>query len=193
MSNPLYLPLTNQSKTKPSKRKQKSWKGVTIIRKSARLNKNKVPLVIKTKLSDEESYHGDSEDNDNLNEAYTKTIDDESYHGDSKDNENPEEEILGNIDFPLNNEKQLMLYCYEKSNDSNLTEDKLRLAQRFIRCLRTFYEFSRDITISNSVNAIYDFMTTNNCRLPIGASLFKKAFEIRVPPYQYMITSGLSR
>ena len=157
------------------------------------MNKNSVPLVIETKLSDEESYHGDSEDNDNLNEAYTKIIDDESYHGDSEDNENLEGEILENIDCPLNNEKQLMLYHSEKTNDLNLTEDKLRLAQRFIRCPGTFYEFSRDLTIANSVNAIYDFMTTNNCRFPIGPSPFEKALEIRVPPYQYRIIDGLNR
>jgi len=126
------------------------------------LNKNSVPLVIETKLLDEESYHGDSEDNDNLNEAYTKIIDDESYHGDSEDNENLEEEILGNIDYPLNNEKKLTLYHSKKSNDLNLTKDKLRLAQRFIRCPGTFYEFSRYFTLANSVNAIYDFMTTDN-------------------------------
>jgi len=157
------------------------------------LNKNSVPLVIETKLSDEESYHEDSEYNDNLNEAYTKIIDDESYHGDFEDNENLEEEILGNIDCPLNNEKKLTLYHSKKFNDSNLIEDKLRLAQRFIRCPGTFYEFSRDITISNSMNAIYDFMNYNNCRLPFGASPFEKAFEIRVPPYQYRIIDGLSR
>ena len=193
MSNPLDLPLTNQSKPEPSKRKWKSWKGVTTIRKSARLNKNSVPLVIETKLSDEESYHGDFEDNDNLNEAYTKIIDDESYHGDSEDNENPEEKFLGNINCPLNNEKQLTLYRSEKYNDLNLTEDKLRLAQRFIRYPGTFYEFSRDLTIANSMNAIYDFMTTNNCRFPIGVSPFEKVIEIRVPPYQYRIINDLNR
>lgn len=157
------------------------------------MNKNSVPLAIEAKLSDDESYHGDSEDNDNLNEVYTKIIDDESYHGDSEDNENPEEEILGNRYYPLNSEKQLMLYHPEKTNDLNLTDDKLRLAQRFIRCPEIFYEFSRDLTIANLVNAIYDFMTTNNCRLPIGASPFEKAFEIRVLPYQYRTISGLSR
>jgi len=104
MSNPLDLPPTNQSKPEPAKRKRKSWKGVTTIRKSARLNKNSVPLVIEIELSDEESYHGDSEDNDNLSETCTKIIDDESYHGDFEDNENPEEEILENINHPLNNE-----------------------------------------------------------------------------------------
>jgi len=43
-----------------AKRKRKSWKGVTSIRKSARLNKDSVPLVIEIKFSDEESYHGES-------------------------------------------------------------------------------------------------------------------------------------
>jgi len=157
------------------------------------LNKNSVPLVIETKLSDEESYHGDSKDNDNLNEAYIKIVDEESYHGDSEDNENPEEEILGNIDCPLNSEKQLTLYCSGKTNGLNLNEDKLRLAQRFVRCPRMFYEFSRDLTIANSVNAIYDFMITNNCKLSIRASPSKKTLEIRVPPYQYRTADGLSR
>jgi len=105
MSDPLDLLLAKQSNPKPSKRKQKSWKGITTIRKSARLNKNSVPLVVETKLSDEESYHGDSEDNDTLNEAHTKIIDEESYHGDSEDNENPEGEILGDLDCHLNNER----------------------------------------------------------------------------------------
>jgi len=105
----------------------------------------------------------------------------------------PRKKFLGNIDYPLNNEMQLMLYHSKKSNDSNLIEDKLRLAQRFIRCLGMFYEFSRDLTIANSVNAIYDFMTTNNCRFPIGASPFEKALEKRVSPYQYRIVDSLSR
>ena len=157
------------------------------------MNKNSVPLVIETKLSDEESYHGDSEDNDNLNEAYTKIVDEESYHGDSEDNENPEGEILRNIDFPLNNEKQLTLYRSEKTNDLNLNEDKLKLAQRFVRCPGIFYEFSRDLTIDNLVNAIYDFMITNDCRLSIMASPFEKVLEIRVPPYQYRTIDGLSK
>jgi len=56
-----------------------------------------------------------------------------------------------------------------------------------------FYEFSRDLTIANLVNDIYDFMITNNCRLPVGASPFEKALEIRVPPYQYSTVSGLNR
>jgi len=113
------------------------------------LNKNSVPLVIKTKLSDEESYHGDSEDNDNLKESYT--IDEESYHGDSKDNEHPKGEIEGNIDYHLNNERQLTLYRSRKTNDLNLNKDKLRLEQKLLRCPRMFYEFSRDLDMANLV------------------------------------------
>jgi len=78
-------------------------------------------LVIKIKLSDEESYHGDSEDNDNLSETCIKIVDDESYHGDSKDNENPEEEVQENITHPLENEWPLILYHSEKFDDLNLT------------------------------------------------------------------------
>ena len=147
---------------------------------------------MKTKLSDEESYHGDLEDNDNLNESYTKTVDEESYHGDFEDNENPEGEILGDLEYHLNNERQLTLYCSRKTNDLNLNEDKLRLVQRFMRCPGMFYEFFRDLDMANSVNAIYDFMITNNCRLFIRASPFEKTLEIRVPPYQYEIINGLS-
>jgi len=89
MSNSLDL----QSKPELAKRKRKSWKGVTSIRKSARLNKDSIPLVIETKILDEESYHGDFEDNDNLSETFIRIVDDESYHGDFEDNENPKEEI----------------------------------------------------------------------------------------------------
>ena len=120
------------------------------------MNKNSVPLVIKTKLSDEESYHGDSEDNDNLKESYTKMVDEDSYHGDSEDNKNHEGEILGDLDYHLNNERQLILYRFGKTNDLNLNEDKLRLAQRFVRCPGMFYEFSRELDMANLVNAIYN-------------------------------------
>jgi len=157
------------------------------------LNKNSAPPAIETILLNEESYHGHFEDNDNLNEAYTKIIDEESYHGDSEDNENLEGEILGNIDCPLNSEKQLTLYCSRKTNDLNLNKDKIRLAQRFVRCLGIFYEFARDLTIANSMNAIYNFMITNDCRLSVGAPPFEKTLEIRVPPYQYRTVGGLSR
>ena len=46
------------------KRKRKSWKGIMPIRKSARLIKTSTPFVVKTNFSNDESYHGDSEDND---------------------------------------------------------------------------------------------------------------------------------
>jgi len=191
MSNSLDLLPLNQSKLELAKRKRKSWKGVTSIRKNARLNKYSVPLIIETKFSDEESYHGDSEDNDNLSETCIRIVDDESYHGDSKDNENPEEEVLENITQPLENEWQLTLYHSEKSNDLNLIEDKLRLVQKFIRCLRTFYRFSRDPIIAYSLNTIYEFMITKNCRLSVGASIFEKPSMISVARYQYRTARGL--
>jgi len=193
MINSLDLPPNNQSKLELAKRKRKSWKGVTSIRKSARLNKNSVPLVIEIKLLDEESYHGDFEDNDNLSEICTKIIDDESYHGDSEDNESPKEEVLENINHPLDNECQLTLYHSRKSNDLDLTEEKLRLVQKLIRCPGTFYEFSKDPTIAYSLNTIYDFMITNNCRLPVGASIFEKPSMISIAPYQYRITRSLRK
>ena len=40
---------------------------------------------------DEESYHGDFEDNDYPSQTCIKMMDDECYHGESKDNEKPEE------------------------------------------------------------------------------------------------------
>ena len=191
ISNSLDLPSTNQSKPELAKRKRKSWKGVTSIRKSARLNKDSVPLVIETKILDEESYHKDFEDNDNLNKTCTRIIDDKSYHGDSEDNENTEEEVLENINNPLDNEWKLTLYHSKKSNDLNLTKEKLRLVQKFIRHLGTFYEFFRDPTIAYSLNTIYDFMITNNCRLPVGAFIFEKPSVISVILYQYRIARGL--
>ena len=148
-------------------------------------------MVIETKISNEESYHGDSKYNDNLSETCTRTIDDESYHGDSEDNKNLEEEVLENINHPLDNEWQLTLYHSKKYNDLNLTEEKLRLVQKFIGRLGTFYKFSRDPTIAYSLNAIYDFMITNNCRLPIGASIFEKNSMISVTPYRYRTTRSL--
>ena len=148
-------------------------------------------MVIETKLSDEESYHGDSEYNDNLSETCTRTIDDESYHGDSEDNENPKKEVLENINHPLDNEWKLTLYHSQKSNDLNLTEEKLRLIQKFIRRPEIFFEFSRDPTIAYLLNIIYDFMITNNCRLPVGAPISKKPSMISVTPYRYRTSHGL--
>ena len=40
------------------------WKGIMPIRKSARLNKESAPWIIEDKLPNEESSHGDLEDND---------------------------------------------------------------------------------------------------------------------------------
>jgi len=81
MSNSLDILPLNQSKPELAKRKRKSWKGVTSIRKSARLNKDSVPLIIETKFSDEESYYEDYECNDNLSETCIRIVDDKSYHG----------------------------------------------------------------------------------------------------------------
>lgn len=67
---------------------------MTPIRKSARLNKNSTPLAIEIDFPDDESYHGDSKDNNDPRKITIEEIDDESYHGDSKDSENLEEEIF---------------------------------------------------------------------------------------------------
>ena len=145
-------------------------------------------MVIETKFLDEESYHGYSEDNDNISKTCIKIVDDESYHGESEDNENLEEEVLENITHPLENEWQLTLYHFEKSNNLNLTEDKLRLVQKFIRHPRTFYRFSRDPTIAYPLNTIYEFLITNNCKFIVGGSIFEKPSMISVAPYQYRTT-----
>jgi len=125
MSSDLLPP--NQSKPKITNRKRKSWKGVTSIRKSARLNKASVPLAIEINLSDEEYHHRYSKDNDNPSQTCIKIIDDQSYHGDSEGNENPKKEVLENIVQPLKN--QLFLFYSKKSNNLNLNEDKLRMVQ----------------------------------------------------------------
>jgi len=127
MNDSLNLLPLNQSKLEPTKRKRKSWKCVTSIRKSVRLNKASVPLAIETNFLDEEPYHGDSKDNDDPSHTYIKIIVDETYHGDSKDNENLEEEVLENIFQTLENKLQLVLYHSKKSNDLNLNGDELRL------------------------------------------------------------------
>jgi len=64
MNDSLDFLSLNQSKPEPTKRKRKSWKGVTSIRKSGRLNKASVPLAIETNFTNEESYHEYFEDND---------------------------------------------------------------------------------------------------------------------------------
>jgi len=84
-------------------------------------------LANETDFSDDESYHGDFEDNNDPIKTCIKIIDDESYHGDSKDNENPKEEVLENIVQPIENQLQLVLYRSKKYNDLNITKDKLRL------------------------------------------------------------------
>ena len=62
----LDCPSLVQSSPNQNKRKIKTWKGILPTRKSARLNKESGPWVIKNKLPNDESYHGDSEDNDSL-------------------------------------------------------------------------------------------------------------------------------
>ena len=66
MSNSLGHSQLDQLKLEQIKRKRKSSKGITPIRKSARLNKTSTPFVVKIDFLDDESYHGDSEDNENL-------------------------------------------------------------------------------------------------------------------------------
>jgi len=191
MSHPLDHPQLIQLTLESAKRKRKSWKGINPIRKSVRLNKASVCSIIAIDFSDDESYHEDFEDNDDLKKASIGVVDDESYHGGSKDNENLEEEILENITHPLENKWQLTLYHYEKSNGLNLTKDKLRLVQKFMGHLRTFYRFTEDSTIAYSLNTIYKFLITNNCKLPIGASIFEIPLVVSVAPYQYRIARDL--
>jgi len=133
-------------------------------KKSARLNKASVPLAIEIDFLYDESYHRDFEDNDDPSKIGIKIIDDEHYHGDSKENENPKEEVLENIVQTLENQLQLVLYCFEKSNDLNLTEDKLRLVQEFITCPRIFYRFTKDPTITHSLYIIYKILTINSLK-----------------------------
>ena len=192
MSNSLDLLPLNQSKPEPAKRKRKSWKGVTSIRKSARLNKASVPLVIKTNFSDEESYHGYFEDNDNPSKTCIRLTDDESYHGESEDNEKPKEEVLDSIVQPLENQLQLVLYWSKKSNDLNFNEDKLRLAQEFITCPRIFYRFIEDPTITHSLHEIYEFLTINSLRSPSRITLAKPTFLWYTLTNQNRTTYGLN-
>jgi len=127
-------------------------------RKSARLNKESVPWVIENKLLDDESYHGDSEDNDSL------------------DNETLEGEILENLVQPFENKSQLVLYHLIKSNNMNLTENKLRLIQKFIEHSRAFYMFSEDPTIAYSLHKIYEFLTLNGIKLSLKTLLDEPIF-----------------
>lgn len=103
MSNSLGHFQSNQLKLEQIKRKIKSWKGVTPIRKSARLNKTSMPFAVKIDFSNDECYHGDSKDNDGPRKNGIEEIDDESYHGDSEDNENLEGEILEDLVQPFKN------------------------------------------------------------------------------------------
>ena len=66
MDNSLGHSQPNQLKLEQIKRKRKSWKGIMPIRKSARLIKTSTPFVVKTDFPTDESYHGDFEDNDSL-------------------------------------------------------------------------------------------------------------------------------
>jgi len=192
MSNSLDLLLLNQSKLKLAKRKRKSWKGVTSIRKSARLNKDSVPLVIEINFLNEESYHGDSKDNDNPIKTCIRIIDDESYHGDSEENENPEEAVLENIVQPLKNQLQLVLYRSKKFNDLNFNEYKLRVVQKFITCPRIFYRFIEDPIITHSLYVIYEFLTINSLRSPFRITLAKPTFLLYTLIDQNRITHDLN-
>ena len=57
----------------------------------------------------------------------TKFLDDESYHGDFEDNDSLEGETLEDIIQNLEDKLQIVLYRLEKSNDLNLIEEKLKL------------------------------------------------------------------
>jgi len=64
MSNSLGHSQSDQLKLEQIKRKRKSWKWIILIRKSARLNKTSISFVVKIDFSNDDSYHGDFEDND---------------------------------------------------------------------------------------------------------------------------------
>lgn len=106
MNKSLDYPQLVQTKPKPNKRKRKSWKGLTLIRKSARLNRDSVLVIVEIEFPNDESYHRDSKDNDILIG-----------------------EILEDIIQNSKNKLQITLYHPEKSNGWNLIEEKLRLVQ----------------------------------------------------------------
>ena len=165
---------------------------MTSIRKSARLNKTSTPLAVEIDFLDDESYHGDFEDNDDPRKIGIEEIDDESYHGDSEDNKNLEEEILEDIVQPPENKLQLVLYRSVKSNDMNLSKDKLRLVQEFIRHLEVFYRFTRDSTIAHLLHIIYEFFTTNDLRSLIRTLPFDLTFFFSISIVQKRIAYSLN-
>ena len=95
-----------QALLKQNKKKRKSWKGIVPTRKSTRLNKESDPWIIKNELLNDESYHGDFEDNDSL-----------------------DGETLENNIQNFENDLQVILYRSQRFNDWNLTKEKLRLVQ----------------------------------------------------------------
>ena len=103
MNNSFDHSQLNQLKLDQIKRKIKSCKGVTPIRKSSRLNKTRTSFAIKTNFLDDESYHGDSKDNDGPKKIGIEETNDVSYHGDLEDNENPKGEILEDLVQPSKN------------------------------------------------------------------------------------------
>ena len=127
MSNSLGHLQSNQLKLEQIKRKRKSYKGVMPIRKSARLNKTSTPFVVKIDFLDDDSYHGDSKDNDGLRKIAIGEIDDESYQGVLEDTDNLEEGIIEDLVQPFENKSQLFLYHFIKANNMNLIGNKLRL------------------------------------------------------------------
>ena len=96
-------------------------------RKSARLNKKSAPRIIEDKLLDEESYHGDFEDND-------------SFDG----------ETLENINQMFEKDLSITMYQPNRFNSWNLTEEKLRLVQQFMKDSGMFYKFATDTSIAYS-------------------------------------------
>lgn len=146
------------------------------IKKSARLNKTSTPLAVETNFLDNESYHGDFEDNNDPRKIGIDEIDDESHHGDLKYDENLEEEILEDIVRPPKNKLQLFLYHSVKSNDMNLIQDKLSLVQEFIGHHGVFYRLIEDPIIPHSLHITYEFLTTNDLRLLVWTLPFDLTF-----------------
>lgn len=165
MDNSLGHSQPNQLKIVQIKGKRKSWKEIMPIRKSARLTKISTPFVVKTIFLDDECYHGDLEDNETL-----------------------EGEILENLAQPFKNKSQLVLYHPLRYNNMNLSKDKLRLIQEFIRHFGVFYRFTRDPTIMYS----YEFLTVSGLKLSLRTLLNELIFFLSILIDHNRTAHGLS-
>ena len=144
-----------QSSPEQNKRKRKTWEGTMPTRKSARLNKESAPWIVENKLPDEESYHGDSEDN-------------VSSDG----------ETLEHVSKIFKNDLSLTMYRPNIFNNWNLTKEKLRLVQQFMKDFKMFYKFAKDTSTTYSFHYLWKFKTTNNLTSIIRASFIKLALTI---------------